>query len=55
MIRDIATDEIDKIMLNQTPYELAFSGVHLPQWDPDKEMFMILALKDQFTNTNISK
>lgn len=30
---------------------MAFSGVHLPSWDADKEIFMILAIKDQFTTT----
>jgi hypothetical protein len=41
-------DEIKAIIEKKEPYELAFSGINLPTWDADKEVFMVLAIRDQF-------
>lgn len=55
MIKSVPEAEIDRIMSKQSPYKLAFSGVHLPSWEPDKEVFMILAIRSQFTTPTLSK
>lgn len=49
MIKWVKEKEIKEIMNNKPPYELAFSGIHLPSWDPDKEVLMLLAIRNQFT------
>jgi hypothetical protein len=54
-LRNITDNEIDDIMEKKAPYELAFSGVHLSTWDAEKEVFMILAIREQFTPTNPNK
>jgi hypothetical protein len=51
-MRSVPLDEIEQIMAKQQPYELALSGVQLPMWDADKEIFMILAIREQFTSKN---
>jgi hypothetical protein len=44
--------EIDAILTNSDPYQLAFSGVRLPTWDVDKEVFLIMALRKQYLHHN---
>lgn len=39
--------EIDDIMAKKSPYELVFSGLHLPSWEVDKEVFLIMAIRSQ--------
>jgi len=46
--KGISSDEFEAIRNNETPYELAFSGITLSTWDVDKEVFLILAIKNQF-------
>jgi hypothetical protein len=45
-------EEINDILINKAPYDLAFSGINLKSWDPDKEVFMLLAIREQYKNTN---
>jgi hypothetical protein len=47
LLQGISDQEITEIMDLQAPYELAFSGIHLPSWDADKEVFLIMALRAQ--------
>jgi hypothetical protein len=37
----ITDEEFEDIQSNKTPYELPFSGIHLPSWDEGKEVFLI--------------
>jgi hypothetical protein len=55
LIKGLKEDEIDNILANKSPYELAFSGIHLPTWDPDKEILMLLAIRKQYIDVNKSK
>jgi hypothetical protein len=48
MIKGVKENETKEILNNEPPYELAFSGIHLPSWDPDKEVLMLLAIRNQF-------
>jgi hypothetical protein len=52
MMKGVKEDEIDNILDNKAPYELAFSGIHLPTWDPNKEVFMLLAIRKQYIDYN---
>jgi hypothetical protein len=40
----ISEEVITKIISNAPPYELVFSGAQLQTWQPDKEIFYIMAL-----------
>lgn len=51
-MRSVPDAEINRIMDKQNPYELAFSGVTLPSWDAEKEVLMIMAIRNQFTPNN---
>ena len=42
--------EISKMCSSQAPYDLAFSGIHLPTWDAEKEVFLLLAIREQYKN-----
>jgi hypothetical protein len=50
----VTTDEANDMLDNKTPYEFAMCGSHLPSWDPGKEVFMLLAIRNQY-NTNNNK
>ena len=52
LLKGINEEEIEDILSNKPPYELAFSGINLPSWDPDKEVFMLLAIYHQYKPTN---
>lgn len=54
-MRDVSDDEIKQIISKQSPYELTFSGIHLPSWEPDKEVFMIMAIREQFKLNTLPK
>lgn len=43
----VPVSKVDHIMANKSPYELVFSGIHLPSWEVDKEYFLIMALRAQ--------
>jgi len=47
MIRGVSETETQQVLDNKPPYELAFSRIRLPTWDPDKEVFMIMAIRQQ--------
>jgi hypothetical protein len=49
--KNVTHQENDDIMNNKDPYQLAFSGVHLASWDTDKEVFLIMAIRDQYINS----
>lgn len=55
MTRNIPEHEIKAIIEKKEPYEMAFSGINLPTWDADKEVFMVLAIRDQFVTKRLSK
>jgi hypothetical protein len=42
--KGVPEQTLTDIMDNASPYELAFSGVHLSTWKPEKEIFYITAL-----------
>jgi hypothetical protein len=44
--RGISDDEVEQISANVAPYELVFSGITLPTWDAEKEVFLIMAIRD---------
>lgn len=52
MMKGVKEDEIEDILSNKSPYELAFSGIRLPSWDPDKEVLMLLAIRQQHSQKN---
>jgi hypothetical protein len=54
-LKNVPEEEIDDMMERKPPYELAFSGVHLPTWEADKEVFMLLAFRDQFKPNQLTK
>lgn len=50
--KNLADHEIEDILNNKDPFQLAFSGVHLPTWDVDKEVFLIMAIRGQHSQYN---
>jgi hypothetical protein len=52
MLQQVPEQEINDIMANKSPYDLAFSGINLSTWDPDKEVFLIMAIRDQLSKTH---
>jgi hypothetical protein len=54
-MKEVSDEDIEDMMGQQKPYELAFRWVHLPSWEADKEVFMLLALRDQFKPNQIKK
>lgn len=50
--KGIDEKEITTMCLSQEPYELAFSGIHLPTWDAEKEVFLLLAIWEQYKHIN---
>jgi hypothetical protein len=55
MMKGIQEGEIQDMLENKSPYELAFSGIRLPTWEPDKEVFMLLAIRQQNITQNKNK
>lgn len=49
---NVLQEEIETILNKREPYQLAFSGVHLPTWDVEKEVFLILAIRAQYQKMN---
>jgi hypothetical protein len=45
-LREQGVDDktIQDIMENKSPFDLVFSGIHLPTWNTEKELFLIKAL-----------
>lgn len=43
LMRGVTDKEVDDILQNKDPYQLAFSGIHLSSWGADKEVFLIMA------------
>ena len=52
MKQGVTNEEINSIMMSRSPYELAFSGIQLPTWEPTKEVFLIMAIRSSVDNTN---
>jgi hypothetical protein len=52
MMKGIPDKEINDIMENKHPYDLAFSGISLLNWDADKEVFLIMALRELVNKQN---
>jgi hypothetical protein len=52
LIKGIQDEEVEDILANKAPYDLAFSGIQLKSWDPDKEIFMLLAIREQFKHNH---
>jgi hypothetical protein len=48
----IADNTIQDIMENKNPFELVFSGIHLPTWNTEKELFLINALLGSVNSTS---
>jgi hypothetical protein len=55
LMRDIPETEVENIMQNNEPYQLAFSGIHLQSWDAEKEVYMIMAIREQYQTREQSK
>lgn len=51
LLRGISEQEVDNIMEKKPPYSLAFSGINLPTWDPETEVILIMALRNQHHNS----
>jgi hypothetical protein len=47
----IDDNTIQDIMENKNPFELVFSGIHLPTWNTEKELFLINALLGSVNST----
>jgi hypothetical protein len=45
--------EVATILSKQTPYELTLSGINLQGWDVDKEVFIIMAIRNQITTNTV--
>lgn len=50
--KGIDEEEIEVMCSAQAPYDLAFSGAHLPTWDVNKEVFLLLAIREQYKQIN---
>jgi hypothetical protein len=55
LLRNIPEAEVDDIMQQKAPFDLAFSGVHLPTWDAEKEVLMISVIREQYNLLKPSK
>jgi hypothetical protein len=52
LMKGVSEAEIEDILDNKSPYELAFSGIRLPSWDPGKEVLMLMAIRQQTLSQN---
>lgn len=48
--KQLTDHEMEDILNNKDPFQLTFSGVHLPTWDVEKEVFLIMAIRGQGTH-----
>jgi len=55
IMKVVDEDDIEDMLDNKEPYELAFSGINLQTWDPDKEVLMLLAIRTQLAPRSNTK
>jgi len=53
--KGLLESEIEAMCASQSPYELTFSGVHLSSWDTEKEVFLLMAIRNQYHTTLVTK